>query len=48
MADNTNVEDLSYREASVELEKIILGLEENDLELEESLVNYARGVELVK
>ncbi len=48
MADNTNVEDLSYREASVELEKIIRALEENDLELEESLEKYARAVELVK
>jgi len=43
-----SVKDLTFREASVELEKIVRSLEAGDLELEESLARYARGVELLK
>lgn len=47
MAD-TKIEDLSYKEASQELERIIRALESGDLELEQSLESYTRGVALVK
>ncbi len=46
--DTRNVEDLSFKEASVELEQIVRSLEAGDLELEESLERYSRGVELLK
>lgn len=46
--DARNVEDLSFKEASVELEQIVRSLEAGDLELEESLERYSRGVELLK
>lgn len=48
MADRKNVEELSYKEASQELELIIRNLESGDMELEESLESYTRGVELLK
>jgi exodeoxyribonuclease VII small subunit len=46
--DTRKVEDLSFKEASVELEQIVRSLEAGDLELEESLERYSRGVELLK
>ena len=49
MADEKRpVEELTYKEASRELELIICNLESGDLELEDSLEGYARGVELLK
>ena len=48
MADQKRVEDLTYKEASTELEHIIRNLESGDMELEESLESYTRGVELLK
>lgn len=39
--------DLSFKEASAELEKVIRSLESNQLELEGSLEAYERGVALV-
>lgn len=42
------IEDMSFKEASIELEQIVRSLENGDLELEESLSRYARGVELLK
>ena len=50
MADEktTPIEELTFKEASVELEQIVRSLESGDLELEESLARYARGVELLK
>ena len=48
MADKKNVEELTYKEASTELEHIIRNLESGDMELEESLESYTRGVELLK
>ncbi len=48
MAECKNVEDLSYKEASTELELIIRSLESGEMELEESLESYTRGVELLK
>ncbi len=48
MSDRKPVEELSYKEASTELELIIRSLESGDMELEESLASYTRGVELLK
>ena len=49
MADEKRpVDELTYKEASRELELIIRNLESGDLELEDSLEGYARGVELLK
>ncbi|MDD5800095.1 MAG: exodeoxyribonuclease VII small subunit [Coriobacteriales bacterium] len=42
------IEDMSFKEASTELEQIVRSLEAGDLELEESLARYSRGVELLK
>ena len=42
------VDELTYKEASQELERIIRSLESGDMELEESLESYTRGVELLK
>lgn len=41
------VEEMSFKEASIELETIVRALEKGDLELEESLDRYARGVALL-
>jgi exodeoxyribonuclease VII small subunit len=43
-----STDDLSYRQATEELETIIRQLEGNTLELEESLERYERGVVLLK
>ena len=48
MAEYKNVEELTYKEASTELELIIRSLESGDMELEESLESYTRGVELLR
>ena len=49
MADQEQrkVEEMTFKEASVELELIVRSLEQGDLELEESLERYGRGVELL-
>ena len=43
-----NVEELTYKEASTELELIIRNLESGEMELEESLESYTRRVELLR
>ena len=48
MAEQKSIEEMSYKEASQELERIVRSLESGDLELEESLESYTRGVELLK
>ena len=48
MAEQKTVDELRYKEASQELERIIRALESGDMELEESLESYTRGVELLK
>ena len=50
MADTEfrNIDEMSFKEASIELEQIVRSLEAGDLELEESLARYTRGVELLK
>ena len=50
MAQNTQnrpVGELTFKEASIELEQIVRALEKGDLELEDSLERYGRGVELL-
>ena len=47
-AKMANSEQMSFREASEELETIVRLLEGNQLELEESLQHYERGVKLLK
>jgi exodeoxyribonuclease VII small subunit len=42
-----DVASLTYREATAELEQVVRALESNQLELEESLELYKRGVELL-
>ena len=48
MPDQKAIEELTYKEASTELERIIRSLESGDMELEDSLESYTRGVELLK
>jgi exodeoxyribonuclease VII small subunit len=43
-----SLEELSFREALTELEGIVRQLEGNELELEESLARYERGVVLLR
>ena len=50
MAQNTQgrpVGELTFKEASKELEQIVRALETGDLELEDALARYGRGVELL-
>ena len=42
------VSDLTFKEASVELERVVRQLESGDLELEDALARYTRGVELLR
>lgn len=42
------IEEMTFKEVSIELEQIVRQLESGDLELEDSLALYARGVELLK
>lgn len=46
--DFRKIEEMSFKECSTELEQIVRSLEAGDLELEESLVLYGRGVDLLK
>lgn len=46
--ETKKIEDMTFKEASIELEQIVRSLEAGDLELEESLERYSRGVELLK
>jgi exodeoxyribonuclease VII small subunit len=43
-----DIEDMSFKQASDELEAILRALEGNQLELEESLARYERGVALLR
>jgi len=42
------VGQLTFKEASVELERVVRQLESGDLELEDALERYTRGVELLR
>lgn len=43
-----DIDGMTFKEASTELEQIVRSLEAGDLELEESLARYGRGVALLK
>ncbi len=43
-----NTDGLTFREAMTQLNQIVSALESNTLELEESLVQYERGVVLLR
>lgn len=47
-AATQDVEAMSFKEASIELEKIVRSLECGELELEDALNNYSRGCVLLK
>ena len=42
------IDEMTFKEASIELEQVVRSLEGGDLELEDALARYARGVELLK
>ena len=42
------IDQLTFKEASVELEQVVRSLESGDLELEDALERYQRGVELLR
>ena len=42
------IDEMTFKEASVELEQIVRSLEGGELELEDSLERYSRGVELLR
>lgn len=46
--ERKHIDEMTFREASTELEQIVRLLEAGDLELEEALEEYGRGVELLK
>ena len=48
MVEEKPIEELTFREAMAELDRIVGVLESNSLELEESLVKYERGVALLR
>lgn len=45
---NTPVTDLTFRQAMQELNQIVSALESNSLELETSLEQYERGIQLLR
>lgn len=45
--DSTNIEDLSFKQGLDELASIVRSLEGNQLELEQSIKSYERGVALL-
>ena len=47
VSDCRPIEDLTFREAMAELDEIVAVLEGNQLELEDSLKSYERGVALL-
>ena len=48
MPEEKKIEEMTFKEASIELEQIVRALEAGDLELEDALARYSRGVELLK
>jgi exodeoxyribonuclease VII small subunit len=46
-ASYTDLEQMSFKEASTELEQIVRSLESGELELEDALACYERGVALL-
>ncbi len=48
MTDQVPAEELSFGDGLAELEKIVASLESGELDLEESLARYERGVALLR
>ncbi len=48
MTDQTPAENLSFGDGLAELEQIVASLESGELDLEESLARYERGVVLLR
>ncbi len=48
IVDDTSINNMTFKQASEELELIVRSLEGNQLELEESLKLYEKGVSLLK
>ena len=46
--DNTDIKDMTFRQAMSELDRIVGALDANTLELEDSIATYKRGVMLVE
>ncbi|MGN0038450.1 MAG: exodeoxyribonuclease VII small subunit [Coriobacteriales bacterium] len=44
---SSNIEELSFKDGLMELDSIVKALESNQLELEQSIESYERGVELL-
>ena len=47
MVEEKPIEELTFREAMAELDRIVGVLESNSLELEQSVTAYERGVKLI-
>lgn len=47
MDDKKSIEEMSFKEGLVELDGIVRALESNQLELEQSIESYERGVALL-
>ena len=47
MVEEKPIEELTFREAMTELDRIVGVLESNSLELEQSVTSYERGVKLI-
>ena len=47
MVEEKPIEELTFREAMGELDRIVGVLESNSLELEQSVTSYERGVKLI-
>ena len=47
MSDSKAIEDLTFKEGLQELAEIVRSLESNQLELEQSIESYERGVALL-
>ncbi len=47
MDQEPKIEDMSFKEGLVELDRIVRALESNQLELEASIESYERGVALL-
>ena len=47
MVEEKPIEELTFREAMTELDRIVGVLENNSLELEQSVTSYERGVKLI-
>lgn len=47
MAQDESMKDVTFKQGMEELERIVAALESGDMELEQSLEKYAKGVQLL-